>query len=753
VVTTEDTANVNRAELPEDGVQVVFPIDAAPGAVARARRFVAQQFAEHGLTELADDAQLVVGELATNALLYAGPPAQLVLQFMPPRARLEVRDRNPMPPVRSRPNDETMTGRGLHLVEALTRGWGVDSHSSGKVVWAEFEAGTGGGADLDEATLIAMWAADEPDPASTAGDELHTVRLGDVPTDLLLSAKAHVDNLVREFMLAAAGARSGESAPVPAPIAALLETVVNRFADARQAIKRQALTAANAGEDHVRLELTLPVSAADAGEEYLRALDEADAYCRAARLLTLESSPQHRVFRHWYVDELVDQLRRAAAGEPPVPAQTFTRRLLHEIDMVASAERQSERAARLHALTVALSAAATPEAVASAVLREGVAALGAAGGGVLLVTDGPTLSVPGTVGYDESTVAQLRAESPNAELPAAAAVRTGEAVWLESRAERDERFRGLLGLEPATVSMCAVPLIVDGRTLGALRFSFNETRLFDAEERSFVEALAAQTAQALDRAQLYERRIDVARRLQRSLLPPQLPDIPGIGVRAVYHPVTAAMEVGGDFYDVWPCGPQRWAVAIGDVGGTGPEAAAVTALVRHTLRALTMSSTDIPAILEQLNRAVADAALDDHNERFCTVLFGILRMEPERVWLELGSGGHLGPVIVRADGSVGVIEFTGSLLGVLPEVTIDLRRIELSPGDEIVVVTDGVTEARRGSDRFGIEGVAEVAAASRGQGIDTAAAVQQAVHRFAAGDTHDDLVVLTIRRGTTAPEA
>ncbi|HSK89988.1 MAG TPA: ATP-binding protein, partial [Euzebyales bacterium] len=377
----DDATTARQPDDRDDPAQVAVTLDGTPGGVARARRFVAQQFAHHGLAEIADDAEIVAGELATNAMLYAGPPAELVLRIVPPRARVEVHDGSPLPPVRPQVSREAMTGRGLHLVEALTVDWGVDAGPTGKTVWAEFDAGAGPApTDLDESELIAMWTATEPEAASASGGEVFTVRLGEVPTDLLLSAKSHVDNLVREFMLAASGARSGTTAPVPAPIIDLLETVVSRFAEARQAIKRQALAAAAAGRSHVRLELRLPASAADAGEEYLRALDQADAYCRAARLLTLESSPQHRVFRRWYVEELIGQLRRATAGESVAPGQTFEQRLLREIDTVVAAERRAERAARLHTLTVALAAAATPAAVADAVLQEGVAALGAAGG-------------------------------------------------------------------------------------------------------------------------------------------------------------------------------------------------------------------------------------------------------------------------------------------------------------------------------------------------------------------------------------
>lgn len=101
--------------------------------------------------------------------------------------------------------------------------------------------------------------------------------------------------------------------------------------------------------------------------------------------------------------------------------------------------------------------------------------------------------------YDAAVIERLRSESRDAELPAAVALRTGESVWLESRTERDRRFPELVGLESSTVALCAVPLQVEDRRLGALRFSFSTPRLFDDDERLFVQALAAQTAQALER--------------------------------------------------------------------------------------------------------------------------------------------------------------------------------------------------------------------------------------------------------------
>ncbi|ABW16126.1 protein serine phosphatase with GAF(s) sensor(s) [Parafrankia sp. EAN1pec] len=247
----------------------------------------------------------------------------------------------------------------------------------------------------------------------------------------------------------------------------------------------------------------MPLDAADAGEEYLAALEEIESYARAARLLTLESPPQQVAFRRWYVGSLVTQLRIAARGGVPEPVRTFEQYLLDTLDEVVRTQRTAERAARLQGVTAALALATTPEKVAEVVVSEGVTALGAFGGGLLVARDAGRLAVPGTVGYREEVVSMLRAERLDDRLPAADAIRGGMPVWLESRQDRDSRYPELAEREPNVVSMCALPLLVGDRVLGALRFSFDHPRLFDADERDFVLALAAQTALAVERARLF----------------------------------------------------------------------------------------------------------------------------------------------------------------------------------------------------------------------------------------------------------
>lgn len=713
---------------------------ADPDVLGRSRREAVRRCDELGRPDLADDAALVMGELVTNALLHGGGCTGVSLHATAEGVRIEVRDASRLPPMLGRPTEGSLTGRGLRLVDSVSVRWGADAEPAGKVVWAEVtgEPGTTMN-DVVEADILAMW---DDDTLDIAGERRYRIELGEVPTDLLMSAKSHVDNLVREFTLASAGALTGQTAEVPEHLRTLLGAVVDRFAEARLAIKRQALAAAGTGSPTTRLVLDLPASAADAAEAYVSALDEIDAYCRARRLLTLETAEQHRTFRRWYVEELVRSLRAAAAGEPLPKTQTFERRLLSELDRVAEARRLAERSARLYSVAAALATAATPESVAHAVLDEGIAALGAAAGTVLLSADDDRLVLWGAVGYDETVLARLRGLSRDAELPAAVALRTGQPVWLESPAERDERFPELVEMEPSTVALCAVPLEVQGRQ-GALRFSFTTPRLFDEDERRFVRALADQTAQALERTQLQRARVDVSRRLQRSLLPPSVPDIDGLEVAAIYQPFGDEMDVGGDFYDIWALRPGAWALAIGDAAGTGPEAAALTALVRHTLRALSLTNVDAVGMMRMLNAALLDAALGEEGERFCTALLGLITVS-DGVHIQLATGGHPPPMLRRADGTIETVDVRGSLLGVLADTDVWTVERRLLPGDTLVAVTDGVLEARRAGRMFDTEGIAATLSDHPRSARQVADALQRAVLDHVGGSLTDDMAAIVL---------
>jgi serine phosphatase RsbU (regulator of sigma subunit) len=299
------------------------------------------------------------------------------------------------------------------------------------------------------------------------------------------------------------------------------------------------------------------------------------------------------------------------------------------------------------------------------------------------------------------------------------------------------------------VSLCAVPLDVKGRTLGALRFSFNEPRLFDDDERRFVLTLAAQTAQALDRSQLQQHQVEASTRLQRSLLPPSVPAMPGIDAAAVYQPFGDGIEVGGDFYDLWQLSDGAYGFAIGDVAGTGPEAAAVTALVRYSLRALTFRSSDMADALVALNDLLLSAATADADgESFFTAVLGTITPRSTTVELTLVSGGHPLPMVRRADGRIEEVPLGGSLLGTLPTIDVAVAYLTLHAGDLVVLFTDGLLEARgQTEEMFGTEGVARILGDADATATATATveALKAAVLDHVGGELADDMAALVLR--------
>lgn len=713
-----------------------FDLDDRPDAVPAGRHFVAEQVVARGAEGIADDVVLVAGELLANARQHASPPLSVCVRGDRSLLRVEVNDGSLRAPVRPTHSVSNMTGRGLALIEHLSSRWGVSkSRGGGKTVWAEFDADRPATVreieDVD--AVLAAW----DDAELPSADARFTVMLGAVPTDLLIEAKAHIDNLVREFSLAAA-AGEADGAEVPEHLARLIQTVVHGFADARDAIKRQALAAARRGDASTSLTLHLPVSAAAAGEAYLAALDEADGYARAARLLTLETPPDHRLFRRWYVQAVVRQLRDVAAGRPAEPVRPFEEVLVAEIRRLAGAQRVSERAARLQRVTAALSSAQTPEDVASVVVSEGVAALGASGGGLLVpAADGVHVAVPGVVGYDVELVGALREERLDAPLPAATALRTGNPVWLESQEERDREFPALRGFERNVVSMCALPLLVGGRTIGALRFSFNARRLFDEDERAFVLALAALTAQTLQRTELYEAEREAALELQRALLPERLVEIPGWDIASYYSPA-GQQQVGGDFYDVVPVSGGRIAAVVGDVMGRGVSAAAAMAQIRSTIRAYAIDDPDPARVLSRVD-AYFDA-LDV--SQLVTALYALV--EPDSDRLLIASAGHLDPLLVDGSGQRAVPIDAGTPFGVGGEPRRSTA-VELPSGATLIAITDGLVE-RRGEDID--EGVQRVLDGLAGTaGLTSEVVVKRVVSIAAAERAHDDdVTVLVLRR-------
>jgi len=189
-------------------------LDAGRSGMDQARRRVAGILAGTRWAAVTSDVQLVLSELATNALLHGAPPVVVRLRVGDVAVRVEVSDGSQVAPVRPPANGESLTGRGMALVAAAAARWAVEIGPVGKVVWADIIGEERG---QDPSGPHARRAVPEQDPTGPVGV---LVVLGDVPTDLLLAAKNHVDGLVREFALAAGGAAAGTSGA--------LRTIVDR---------------------------------------------------------------------------------------------------------------------------------------------------------------------------------------------------------------------------------------------------------------------------------------------------------------------------------------------------------------------------------------------------------------------------------------------------------------------------------------------------------------------------------------------
>ena len=168
--------------------------------------------------------------------------------------------------------------------------------------------------------------------------------------------------------------------------------------------------------------------------------------------------------------------------------------------------------------------------------------------------------------------------------------------------------------------------------------------------------------------------------------------MPGLAAAVRFRPAGENIELGGDFYDLYKARDGGWAALIGDVQGKGPDAAAVTALARHTLRAAAAYEHSPSAVLTLLHRALREQRTDD---RFITVAYAHMQVAVEHVRLELACGGHPLPLVVHADGSVEGVGRLGTLLGTDIDPLLADVTVELEIGDVLVLYTDGVTEVRR----------------------------------------------------------
>lgn len=321
----------------------------------------------------------------------------------------------------------------------------------------------------------------------------------------------------------------------------------------------------------------------------------------------------------------------------------------------------------------------------------------------LLADDGSVRGAVAAAGSDHErarALEQIRREHPidlDGDHPVAQVIRSGKAMLLPELdeaalrriAQSDEHLE--LMQQMRYRSAVVVPLPARERLLGTLSLlRMDDEAPYDQGDLLLAETLGRRAALALENARLYASTRHIARTLQQSLLPRAMPEIPCLHLAARYRAAAEGQDVGGDFYDAFQITDQRWGIAIGDVCGKGPEAAALTALARYTIRAVADRG---PA---EVMRLLNDAVLRDQgvDERFLTALFAELTHEDGEVALQIACAGHPAPFLVRTDGSVEPVAVQGALIGVMPGIVYDEVRVVLTEGEKLVLYTDGLGDAR-----------------------------------------------------------
>jgi serine phosphatase RsbU (regulator of sigma subunit) len=258
---------------------------------------------------------------------------------------------------------------------------------------------------------------------------------------------------------------------------------------------------------------------------------------------------------------------------------------------------------------------------------------------------------------------------------------------------------------------------------------------------------AEERAAALERSQAElqktsERFARLATTLQRSLLPPSLPAVPGMEVAAAYHAAAHLDgEVGGDFYDLFETARDDWAIVLGDVMGKGADAAALTALTRYTLRAAAVGARRPRPVLATLNEVLHRQDTD----RFCTVTYARLRTGGGKMRMTLASGGHPPPILVARGGGVVPLHAPGPLIGPFEHWDGKERRVVLQPGDAVVFYSDGVTDARAAAGTLETEGLMRILEGTAGlSASEIVAAVERGLADY-AGTATDDVAILAVR--------
>ena len=734
-----------------------------PSTAAEARRFVRETLRSWGVpgpaaraADLIDDVVLLTSELVTNAVVHAGTEVQVTCRMTSTAVEVAVRDRHParavgLPAQPAGDPAGRTSGRGLLLPSALATTWGVTYARTSKAVWFKIAFADRPAGEIvtsDAPAAVALPMAGNGIPSS--------------PADLLALCEApdaELDDLLYDGMAAI----DSEPAPRRLDLGRLGydELLRHTVETARDAVDADAAYALVADEDG---ELRMRAAAGLGPPAVLDALAGSGGQARSIASRSIMTVP-------FLVEGRVTGILAVASGEEARFEEEDSARLQRVADRMAlSLERarlgELERARRGRVSFLAEAS----DLLAGTLDQEKIIALAAqlvvprlAAWCAVLLNDDTGAPRPAYVWHaDESrldALARLLDTVPVPDVPS----RGGGRSW--SLALDDPASLPPDVVQLASDSAWCFPLAARGRSLGILTIGRARGGSLPREVTELAEDLARRTALAVDNAQLYERQQETSRALQRSLLPPEVPQIPGLDLAVAHEVAGEGNEVGGDFYDVFAVGEGRWRFTIGDVCGTGPAAAAITGLARHTLRILAGEGYGIAAVLDRLNRLLLDSG---GGGTFITLIHGEIYTAAgdsaaaggspapgaPGVRLSLVCAGHPLPLLLRAAGAArapGAPAVPAAepqpLLGVMDELKFGAQDVFLFPGDLVLCVTDGVTERREDGRLLDDEdGLAKLLGDCAGLSAGAVAArIQRAVSEFGDGPAADDMALLVLR--------
>ncbi len=288
-----------------------------------------------------------------------------------------------------------------------------------------------------------------------------------------------------------------------------------------------------------------------------------------------------------------------------------------------------------------------------------------------------------------------------------------------------------------------------GDTVGILQLLNKAEGVFTQKDEEFLNALSVHMSLALENARLHrellekqrlERDIQIAREIQRSLLPDAPPIVPGYDIAVMNEP---CFEVSGDYYDFLTLGPHTLLFVIADVEGKGVGSAMVMSNLQATLRALVMHLHSLEVIALSLNEMIL---ADTRSEKFLSAFLGLI--DTRRKGLHYINAGHVPPILVRSDGSVVKLTEGGMVIGLFNAVEFNRASVRLLPGDVIVCCTDGITEAANTADEeFGLDRLADLVRENRQlTAQELAALIFRLVGEFGRGGPHiDDKVLMVVK--------